>query len=255
MLKVRVIPTLLWKNVGLVKGIGFNSWRRIGSILPAVKVFNARQVDELIVLDITATIEKRGPDYEMLSEIAYECFVPLTVGGGISDIHQIKNLLRMGADKISLNSGTFQNHNLISEAASKFGSQCIVVSIDAVKQGNDYFCASHSGSIITEHNVIESAVAAEKCGAGEILLTDVILDGTMQGYNLNLIREVSKAVKIPVIASGGAGKLEDFFKAIFSCASAVAAASVFQFTEITPLEIKEYLKSKGVPTRLSYLHS
>ena len=252
MLKTRVIPTLLWKNVGLVKGIGFNSWRRIGSILPAVKVFNTRQVDELMVLDITASSENRDPDYNMLSEIAYECFVPLTVGGGIKNIEQIKQLLRSGADKVSINSAAFSNPNLITEAAEKFGSQCIVASIDVIQENGQYICCSYSGSKKTNMHAIEWAIELEKLGAGEILLTDVKLDGTMQGYNIDLIKQVCKAVKIPVIASGGAGKFEDFSSAIKDAgASALAAASVFQFTEMTPLEIKQHLAENNIPVRNS----
>lgn len=250
MLKVRVIPTLLWKNFGLVKGIGFNSWRRIGSVLPAVKVFNTRQVDELMILDINASEENRDPDYEMVAEIAHECFVPLTIGGGISNVEQIKKLLRLGADKVSINSASFANPDLISEAASKFGTQCIVASIDAVK-GDDgqYYCHAQAGKVPTPHRVVDWAAMMEQKGAGEILLTDVQLDGTMQGYNQQLIKEVSAAVSIPVIASGGAGKLADFSEAIGNGASAIAVASLFQFTELTPLEVKQYLGTKNIPVR------
>ena len=253
MLKVRIIPTLLWKNFGLVKGIGFDSWRRVGSILPAVKVFNARQVDELIVVDITASIEKRNPDLEMVAEIAHECFVPLTIGGGITNIDQIKQLLRMGADKVSINSAAFDNPDLISDGAGKFGSQCIIASIDAVK-GTDgrYYCHSHAGSKSTTHEVMEWAAKMEEKGAGEILLTDVALDGTMNGYNLELINNVSKVVKIPVIASGGAGTMEDFVD-VFSSkgnADAALAASIFHFKEIGIPELKRYLQDEGIVMRL-----
>ena len=254
MLKVRVIPTLLWKNVGLVKGIGFDSWRRIGSILPAVKVFNTRQVDELVVLDISASVEGRDPDFEMVAEIAHECFVPLTVGGGITNIEQIKKLLRLGADKVSINSAAFDNETLITEGAEKFGTQCIVASIDAVKgEDGKYYCYSHAGKKNTNKEVIEWAVNMEKKGAGEILLTDVKLDGTMTGYNFPLIEQVSKAVSIPVIASGGAGKLDDFTAAIKCGATAIAVASLFQFTELTPLEIKQHLSASGIPVRKSLI--
>ncbi len=254
MLKVRVIPTLLWKNVGLVKGIGFDSWRRIGSILPAVKVFNTRQVDELVVLDISASQEQRGPDFEMVAEIAHECFVPLTIGGGITNVDQIKHLLRLGADKVSVNTGAFHNENLITEGAEKFGTQCMVASIDAVQgEGGKYYCYTHAGKQPTRHEVVEWAVKMEEKGAGEILLTDVKLDGTMTGYNLPLLEQVSKAVTIPVIASGGAGKLDDFTAAIQAGASALAVASLFQFTELTPLEIKKHLSDSGIPVRRSLI--
>ncbi|HEX2534527.1 MAG TPA: imidazole glycerol phosphate synthase cyclase subunit [Chitinophagaceae bacterium] len=251
MLKIRVIPTLLWKNFGLVKGVGFNSWRRVGSILPAVKVYNTRQVDEMIIVDISASTEQADPDFEMLSEIAHECFVPLTFGGGIRTLEHITKALRLGADKIALNTAALEDPQLIRRAADRFGSQCVVVSIDAAKGADGvYYCFSHSGSRMTEHKVVEWAKEAEELGAGEILLTDVQLDGSMEGYNLQLIRDVSNAVNIPVIASGGAGKLEDFSEAILSSgASAVAAASLFHFTQTTPLEIKRFLGSKNVMVR------
>jgi cyclase len=252
-LKIRVIPTLLWKNVGLVKGVGFDSWRRIGSVLPAVKVFNTRQVDELAILDINATAEDRDPDYEMLEEIAHECFVPLTVGGGIRRVDQIKQLLRLGADKVVINSAAFNTPELITDGAASFGAQCIIASIDAVRgEDGEFYCARLSGKELTHHKVIDWAIEMERRGAGEILLTDVKLDGTMEGYNTALVRAVSKAVSIPVIASGGAGKLDDFREVIIEGgASAVAAASVFQFTEITPLEIKKTLYTEGLPVRSS----
>jgi len=252
MLKVRIIPTLLWKNLGLVKGVGFNSWRRIGSVLPAVKVFNTRQVDELVILDINASDENRDPDFEMVAEISHECFVPLTIGGGITNIDHIKKLLRLGADKVSINTAAFTNPNLISDAAEKFGVQCIIVSIDALR-GTDgvYYCSTHAGKIIMKEPVVDWAQKMEEKGAGEILLTDVKLDGTMEGYNQELLKQVTSAVSIPVIISGGAGKLSDFIQAIQNGASAVAAASLFQFTELTPLEIKQYLYKHNIPVRNS----
>ena len=251
MLKVRVIPTLLWKDIGLVKGISFNSWRRIGSVLPAVKVFNTRQVDELIILNITASQHNAAPDYEMIEEISSECFVPLTVGGGIKSLDEIKNLLRSGADKISINSTAFNNPELIGKASEKFGSQCIVVSIDAKQESDgDYYCYSHSGNMNTGKKVIDWAKAMEKLGAGEILLCDIVRDGTMTGYNYELIKRVTDSVSIPVIASGGAGNYEHCYQAIsLGKASAVSVSSIFQFTEQTPLEVKDYLKEHNIPVR------
>jgi cyclase len=251
MLKVRVIPTLLWKDVGLVKGIGFDSWRRIGSLMPAVKVYNTRQVDELMLLDITATKEARTPDCDVVSEISAECFAPLTVGGGIRNLEDINNLLRSGADKVCINSAAFESAGLISDAARHFGSQCVIVSIDARVTGDGtYECYSHCGSMPTGMKVEEWAIEVERLGAGEILITSVEKDGTMLGYDLELTRKVTGHVNIPVIASGGAGNYQHMYEAIsISNASAVAAASMFQFTEQTPIGAKRFLASKGIPVR------
>jgi len=249
MLKVRVIPTLLWKNFGLVKGIGFDSWRRVGPVLPAIKVYNLRQVDELIVVDITATKENREPDYAEIASFSRECFVPLTIGGGIKSIEHVKNILRAGADKVCVNSIIFSKPSLIKEIADKFGTQCVVVSIDAKKNGNKYECMIECGTKRTGIAPEEMAKTAESLGAGEILITSVDRDGTMLGYDLELIKRVRKSVAVPVIAGGGAGNYDDMYKAIKSGASAVAAASIFHFTEQTPLEAKRYLGSRGIPVR------
>jgi len=253
MLKIRVIPTLLWKNFGLVKGVGFDSWRRVGTLLPAIRVYNTRQVDELVLLDITATEEKRRPDIEVVKEISGECFVPFTVGGGVSSTEDIKNLLRAGADKIVINSAAYRNPQLISEGAKLFGSQCIVASIDAKKNSKgEYFCHSHSGKKNEHIEVSQWACELEKLGAGEIIVTSINNDGAMKGYDIDLIRMVTQTVSIPVIASGGAGNYEDFYKAIDKGkASAVAAASIFHYTQQTPMEAKKYLAKKGVPVRIN----
>jgi cyclase len=250
-LKVRVIPTLLWKEFGLVKGVGFDSWRRVGTMMPAIKVYNTRQVDELIVLDIAATFEGRVPDYESINEFSAECFVPLTVGGGVRNLDDIKNSLRAGADKVSINSAAYDNPHIIREAADKFGSQCIVVSIDARKTAGESFeCCSHCGTRPTGKPVDSWAQEVEQLGAGEILLTSIERDGTMQGYDLDLIKRVTRNAGIPVIASGGAGSYQDMYEAIsVANCSAVAAASIFHFTQQTPLEAKQYLSSKGIPVR------
>lgn len=250
MLKTRIIPTLLWKDVGLVKGTRFDSWRRVGTVLPAIKVYNTREVDELILVDITATREGHEPDYDSIVDFTAECFVPLTVGGGVKNVQQIKKLLRAGADKVAINSAAYQTPELIHQAADLFGKQCVVVSIDARKLPNGHYeCYSHSGTQATGKSPHEWAKTVESLGAGEILLTSIDLDGTMQGYDLELIRQVTDSVNIPVIASGGAGSYEDMYQAIHARASAVAAASIFHFTEQTPLEAKKYLAAKGIPTR------
>jgi len=253
MLKTRIIPTLLWKNLGLVKGVGFDSWRRVGTLLPAIRVYNTRQVDELILVDITATSESRDPDLETIGEISSECFVPFTVGGGIKSTEDIKGLLRAGADKVAINSAAFQNPELISQGAKMFGSQCIVASIDAKKNSKgQYFCYSHSGTKNEHIEASQWAKKVEALGAGEILITSIERDGTMKGYDLDLIRLVTKTVSIPVIASGGAGNYEDFYRAIQTGkAQAVAAASIFHYTQQTPMEAKHYLNDKGIPVRIN----
>lgn len=254
MLKVRVIPTLLWKNFGLVKGVSFDSWRRVGPVLPAIKVYNVRDVDELILVDISASREAAEPDYESVQDFADECFVPLTVGGGITGIRQIQQLLRAGADKISINTAAYANPLTVDDAARRFGAQCVVASIDARRMDDgDYQCFSHSGQTPTGRHPESWAKELEDRGAGEILITSIDRDGTMLGYDLSLIERVVRAVSIPVIASGGAGNYEHMRLAIREAgASAVAAASMFHFTEQTPAEAKRSLAAAGIPVRTIY---
>ena len=249
MLKVRVIPTLLWKNPGLVKGVRFDSWRRVGTILPAVKVYNARDVDELIVVDITANQEGRTADEQWVRSFSPFCFVPLTVGGGISRAEQIAALLRAGADKVSIGTAAHHDPALIGESARRFGSQCIVASIDVTRESGELMCVSRSGKQRLSRNPVEWAREMAGRGAGEILLTSVDHDGTMQGYDLDLISEVANAVDVPVIASGGAGNYRHMVEAVEAGASAVAAASMFHFTEQTPAEAKKVLAAAGIPVR------
>lgn len=252
MLKVRIIPTLLYKNFGLVKGISFDSWRRVGSLLQAIRVYEIREVDELIFLDITATLEDRRPDFELVDDFADECFMPLTVGGGIQTIDDVQQLLEVGADKISINSQAVYNPALIDTVAKRFGSQCVVVSIDVRNNANGgYGVYTHSGTKPAGIGPVLAAKRAEELGAGEILLTSIDNDGTLSGYDIELVRQVCSAVHIPVIASGGAGTYEHMFEALDrGKASAVAAASIFHFTQHTPIEAKKYLKKKGIPVRL-----
>ena len=251
MLKTRVIPTMLWKDLSLVKGIGFNSWRRVGSVMPAVKIYNSRDVDELILLDITATIDDREPDEQSIKSFASECFVPLTIGGGIKKLSQIEYLLGSGADKISINSQSYIDPTFIKKASDYFGSQCIISSIDFKKMGDKkYSCFSNSGTKDMDKEPIEWAKKMEQLGCGEILLTSIDLDGSQKGYDIELIKKVSEAVTIPVIASGGAGNYEHMIAAIKDGgASAVAAASIFHFTDKTPAKAKEAMKSENIPVR------
>lgn len=257
MLKVRVIPTLLWKNFGLVKGLGFNSWRRVGPVLPAIKVYNARDVDELILVDITASLESAEPDVDSVVDFADQCFVPFTVGGGITDVGQIQRLLRCGADKISINSAAYANPQLIDDAARRFGAQCVVASIDARRrEDGGYQCFSHAGKVATGRTPEDWARELAERGAGEILITSIERDGSMQGYDLDLVERVARAVSLPVIAAGGAGNYEHMRQAIQQAgASAVAAASMFHFTEQTPAEAKKALQAAGIPVRRNYADS
>jgi cyclase len=251
MLKTRIIPVMLWKDSTLVKGQAFNSERRTGTILPTLKVYNRRQVDELMIMDITATTDNRKPDFEAISDFADECFVPLTIGGGIKTIEDIAGLLMAGADKVAINSATYEDKEFIKKAATKFGSQCIVVSIDAKKNDKgDYECYSHCGQTSQGIKPNEWAKEMQNMGAGEILITSIPNDGMMEGYDLDLIKSVTDAATIPIIAAGGASNYKDLYEAISTAnASAVAAASIFHFTEQTPLEAKQYLADKGISVR------
>lgn len=252
MLKVRVIPTLLWKNFGLVKGTGFNSWRRVGPVLPAIKVYNQRDVDELILLDIVAHKSAEDPDYESVSELGAECLVPLTVGGGVRSARQVGALLRHGADKVCVNTAAYENPNLIVEIERLYGAQCIVASVDVRKVGGSarWVCFSDAGTKFTGRDVVDWARELEARGAGELLVTSIENDGTMQGYDLDLVSAVSAAVNIPVIASGGAGCYQHMIDAVLKAgASAVAAASMFHFTEQTPAGAKHAMSLAGIPCR------
>ena len=173
MLKTRIIPTLLWKDTTLVKGVCFDSWRRVGTIIPSIKVYNTRQVDELIVLDITATAQAREPDYLSIREFAAESFVPLTYGGGINSLDIIKKLLRAGADKVSLNSALYEHPEIVREGVNRFGGQCIVASIDVKKEGQEYICYGRSGSRNTRRILSEVVELVYKLGVGEILITSI----------------------------------------------------------------------------------
>lgn len=252
MLKIRIMPTLLFKDFGLVKSIRFDSWRRIGSVMQAVKVYNLREVDELVFLDISATPNNRPPDFETVDEIADECFMPLTVGGGVRSVADVRRLLEVGADKVVINTAAVENPELIKLAAQKFGSQCVVVSIDTKQDSNGtYQVWTRAGTQKTGKDPVLWSKEVESLGAGEILLTSIDRDGTMSGYDLDLIQKVTEAVSIPIIASGGAGSYEDMASVLLSGkASAVAAASIFHFTEQTPLEAKRFLASRGLRVRL-----
>ncbi len=247
MLKIRVMPTMLYKDYSLVKGKGFDSWRRTGSLMQTVKVYNMREVDELVFVDIAATKENREPDYALIDDFADDCFMPLTVGGGVRTLDQVGRLLAVGADKVAINSAAVATPGLIGEIAQRYGAQCCVVSIDF--RGTEV--VTESGSKPTGRNVVAFAKECADRGAGEILLTSIERDGNFEGYDVETTRAVSEAVGIPVIASGGCGSYEHMERVLRDGkASAVAAASIFHFTEKTPLEAKKYLHSKGLAVRL-----
>lgn len=251
MLKTRIIPTLLHKGHGLVKGVSFDSWRRVGTALPAIKVYCSRQVDELIILDISATPEGRSVDYMEIDHLADECFMPLTVGGGVRSHEDFYRLLRAGADKVVVNTGALANPDMINDSSALYGKQCVVLSID-FKRHDDGSCEviSHCGTKATGLDPAEWAREGAERGAGEILLTSVDRDGTMRGYDVECTLQVTRAVSIPVIASGGAGNYEHMLDVLQrGKASAVAAASIFHFTQQTPLEAKKYLATHGIPVR------
>jgi cyclase len=250
-IKTRIMPTLLFKEVGLVKGVGFDSWRRVGSPVQAVKVYNMREVDELVFLDITATLGDRAPDFVMVDELADECFMPLTVGGGIRHLEHVRRLLQVGADKVAINTAAVECPELIREVATRFGAQCVVVSIDARRHPDGHYeVFTRAGTLPTGLDPVDLAVRAERLGAGEILLTSIDRDGTMDGYDVVLVHRVSRSVSIPVIASGGAGSYADMATVLREGgASAVAAASIFHFTQQTPKAAKDYLREQGFRVR------
>ncbi len=222
--------------------------------MPAIKIYNQREVDELLFLDILAHNGDDELDFEAIAELGSECFVPLTVGGGIRRIEQVQQLLRTGADKVSVNTEAYARPQLVTEIASRFGVQSVVASIDVRQFDGDWTCFSHAGQCATERKVGEWAREMEARGAGEILLTSIDRDGTMQGYDLALIEKVVRSVNIPVIASGGAGNYQHMVDAVVrGGASAVAAASIFHFTEQTPAGAKSALAAAGVPVRKSKL--
>lgn len=252
MLRIRVIPTVLLRNSVLVKSIQFSRYRPIGVPRQAVRVYSLREVDELVLLDIEARLLGRGPLFEVVADLADECLMPLAVGGGVRTLEDIQQLLKRGADKVVLNTEAFNRPEFIAEAAGEFGSQCVVVSIDAKRAEAGWRCEvyTHAGQRATGADPADWAAQVEARGAGEILLTSIDGDGTMQGYDIELIRSVADRVRIPVVASGGAGRPEDCVKAIAQGhASAVAVASLFHFTEVTPKHVKMHMAQAGLQVR------
>jgi len=252
MLKKRIIPCLDIYNGRVVKGINFVNLVDAGDPAEQAKIYNDNGADEICFLDIAASHQNRNIILEVVKKTTEKCFVPLTVGGGVRTLEDISNLLLAGADKVSINTAAINNENLINEGAKKFGSQCIVVAVDAKKTSDKKWeVYSHGGRKPTGKDVLNFVSKMENLGAGEILLTSMDRDGTKKGYDLDLTEQVSNLINIPVIASGGVGTLEHLYQGFkIGNASAVLAASIFHFGEYSILEAKQYLDSKGIPVRI-----
>ncbi|EAK0442717.1 imidazole glycerol phosphate synthase subunit HisF [Campylobacter lari] len=242
MLKTRVIPCVLLKDGQLVKSINFNSFRTIGHLKSTARIYNARNVDELIILNLDEKI-----DFESLEDIANECFMPLSIGGGIKNLEDIKKILNIGADKISINSIALQNPNFIKEAANTFGSSCIVCSIDVKKDKNEFKVFNKK---LLDINPLELALMYESLGAGEILLTSIDKEGSNSGYDLELLELFKSKLKIPLIINGGLSKPSDGVDAIRYGANALAGAYIFHFSQYTPNDIKNELLKNNIPVRI-----
>jgi cyclase len=251
MLKMRIIPCLDVKDGRVVKGVNFVGLRDAGDPVEQARLYDAAGADELCFLDITASSDNRDTLYDVVSHTAEECFMPLTVGGGVRANEDIRKLLLAGADKVSINTAAVHRPEFVKEAAEKFGNQCIVVAIDAKAVGpNKFEIFTHGGRNPTGIDAVEWAQRMASYGAGEILLTSMDRDGTKQGFNLPLTRAVADAVRIPVIASGGVGTLEHLAEGVLEGhATAVLAASIFHFGEYTIAEAKAHMRSRGIPVR------
>lgn len=249
----RIIPCLDVNNGRVVKGVNFVNLRDAGDPVEVAKAYDREGADELVFLDITASSDNRGTVVDMVRRVAENVFIPFTVGGGIRTVDDFRMLLREGADKISINSSAINNPRLITDAAEIFGSQCVVVAIDARKRenGEGWTVYKNGGRIDVGLDAVEWAAEAEKLGAGEILLTSMDCDGTKAGYDIELTRTIAEAVNVPVIASGGAGTCEHFYDAVTEGeADAALAASLFHFKELEIKEVKQYLRDRGISVRL-----
>ncbi|MBI3601533.1 MAG: imidazole glycerol phosphate synthase subunit HisF [Candidatus Omnitrophica bacterium] len=250
MLNRRIIPCLDVKDGRVVKGVNFVQLKDAGDPVDCAKAYDAVGADELVFLDITASFEKRKIFMEVVQKTAEQVFMPLTVGGGINNVSDIRALLNAGADKVSINTAAVNEPGLVRRAANMFGCQCIVVAIDAKRVGDTYEVFTHGGRTPAKKNAIRWAREAESSGAGEILLTSMDADGTKNGYDIALTKAVAEAVNIPVIASGGAGSLEHFYEVFTQTGvDAALAASVFHYGEISIPEVKKYLKERRVNVR------
>ena len=249
---IRIIPCLDVNDGRVVKGVNFIDLADAGDPVEQAKIYYEGGADEICFLDISASHEKRKAMLEVIKKTTQNCFIPITVGGGVSNLEDISNLLLSGADKVSINTAAVNNISFINEASKKFGAQCIVVAVDAKKISNrKWEIFTHGGRNATGIDAIEFAKKAQDNGAGEILLTSMDKDGTKSGYDLELLKKITSSLSIPVIASGGVGKLDHLYQGVsLGGANALLAASIFHFGELTIKEVKEYLKSKNIQVRL-----
>ena len=251
MLKNRIIPCLDVKNGRVVKGINFVDLKDAGDPVEQAKIYSDGGADEICFLDITASNENRDTIYDVVEKTSKKCFVPLTVGGGVRTVEDISKLLNCGADKVSINTAAVNDKQVVVNSSKKFGSQCIVVAIDAKKNGDVWEIYTHGGRNKTGIDVVKFAKEMERSGAGELLVTSMDRDGTQVGYDIDLMSKITSAVNIPVIASGGVGTLDHLVDGIkLGNASAVLAASIFHYGKYSVKQAKEYLDSKGIPVRI-----
>jgi cyclase len=249
-LKKRIIPKLLLKNGRNVKGVKFIELRDTGHPVTNARIYDAQGADELMFLDITASTENRGILYDIIARTAEEVFMPFCVGGGVRTVEDIRSLLRAGADKISINTAAVENPELVAQGAELFGAQCIVASIDFRRQGDRFEVYTHGGTVATGLDVLTHSRHMAERGAGEILLTSIDRDGTMEGYDLEITRIVSDSLDVPVISSGGAGTLQHLVDAISDGhASAVAVGSLFHFTDQSPIKARAFMSVAGIDVR------
>lgn len=251
MLAKRIIPTLLMNGDKLVKGRQFNSWRSVGHIMQAAEIYAQRGVDEIVLLDIAATPEGRGPNLKQIEKVAAKFYTPLTVGGGVRSVDDVRDLLKAGADKVAIGSGAF-DMTLLYDAAEKFGSQAIAASIDYRGSVCYLQCGKRALTSMDgrPYSPLDAALSAQERGAGEILLTSIEREGTLSGYDLETLHAVSSALRIPVIAHGGCGAYQHMREAIDAGASAVAAGAMFQFIDATPRGAAQYLAEQGIEARV-----
>ena len=250
MLRTRIIPVLTLKDGRMIKTIQFDQYRDVGDPVTTAKYYDSQDVDELVLLDITATQERRDPDWMTLEAFANECMMPLTIGGGVRSIRDIRRLLQIGADKVAVNSTAVADPSFLTKASNIFGVQCIVLSIDVGKTDDGYGVFTNGGAELSEKDPVQWALEASELGAGEILLTSIDRDGTMSGYDLDIIRRVTDAVNIPVVAVGGVGTLNDVVDGFKKGgAHALGCSSIFHFTDNKPVKVNAFADVSGMQVR------